>query len=59
MSEKLDPQIQIRIIDLTREWMTQMKPVFPKSRRIEDAIVTRIEIFDKVYKAIVRVVTAE
>ena len=59
MVNNLDPQVQIRIIDLAQEWMAQMKPVFPKSRSIEFAMATRIELFDKLYKAIAKSVTSE
>ena len=59
MADNIDTQVQMQVIDLTKEWMRQMKPVFPKSRNIEDAIATRSDIFDKIYRAIVRTVTSE
>jgi len=57
MAEKLDPQIQLRVIDLAWEFMLQMKPVLPKSRYLEGAMSTRIEVFEKLYKALVKVIT--
>ena len=59
MIDKLDPQVQIRIIDLAREWMLQLKPVFPKSRSLEIAISTRIDTFAKLHRALVNIVTSE
>lgn len=59
MADNLDPQVQMQIIDLAKEWMKQMRPVFPKSRSIEDAIRARTEVFDKVYKAIVKTIISE
>ena len=58
MVEKLDPQLQIRIIDLAREWMLQMKPVLPKSRNIEEATNTRLVIFNEIYAGLVKAITA-
>jgi hypothetical protein len=58
MDEKLDPQLQIHIIDLAREWMLQMKPVLPKSRNIEEATNTRLAIFNEIYAGLVKAITA-
>ena len=59
MAEKLDPQVQVRIMELAREWMLEMRPVFPKSRMLESAIANRIETFARLYKEIVQAVTSE
>ena len=59
MAEKLDPQLQIRIIDLAREWMLQMKPVLPKSRNAEEATTTRLVIFNEIYTGLVKAVTSQ
>ena len=59
MADNLDPQVQLRIIDLAQEWMVQLRPVLPKSRVIDTAIEYRIEVFDKLYKGIVKAVTPE
>ena len=59
MTEKLDPQVQIRIIDLTREWILQMKPVLPKSRNIEEATSTRIVLFNEIYTGLAKTVTSQ
>ena len=58
MTEKLDPQLQIRIIDLAREWMLQMKPVLPKSRNIDEATSTRLMIFNEIYSGLVKTITS-
>ena len=58
MAEKLDPQLQIRIIDLAREWMLQMKPVLPKSRNIDEATNTRLVIFNEIYAGLVKTITS-
>ena len=58
MIEKFDPQLQIRIIDLAREWMLQMKPVLPKSRNIDEATNTKLVIFDEIYAGLVRTIAA-
>ena len=59
MAEKLDPQLQIRIIDLAREWMLQMKPVLPKSRNIDEATSTRLVIFNEIYTGLAKTVNSE
>ena len=58
MTEKLDTQLQIRMIDLAREWMLQMKPVLPKSRNIDEATSTRLVIFNEIYSGLVKTVTS-
>jgi hypothetical protein len=58
MAEKLDPQLQIRIIELAREWMLQMKPVLPKSRNIDGATNTRLVIFNEIYARLVKTIIA-
>ena len=58
MTDKLDPQLQIRIIDLAREWMLQMKPVLPKSRNIDEATNTRLMIFNEIYNGLVKTITS-
>ena len=58
MTDKLDPQLQIRIIDLAREWMLQMKLVLPKSRNIDEATNTRLVIFNEIYAGLVKTITA-
>jgi len=53
----LDPQVQIRIIDLAEEWA---KVAMPRDTGSGEAWFTqKAEIFDKAYKAIVKTVTAE
>jgi len=59
MADNLDTQVQIRIIDLAQEWMVQLRPLLPKSRVMDTAIEYRIEVFDKLYKAIVKTITSE
>jgi len=59
MADNLDTQVQIRIIDLAQEWMVQLRPLLPKSRVMDTAIECRIEVFDKLYKAIVKTITSE
>jgi len=59
MTEKIDPQVQIRIIDLAREWILQMKPILPKSRNIEEATTTRLKIFNEIYTGLARTVTSQ
>jgi len=59
MNEKIDPQVQIRIIDLAREWILQMKPILPKSRNIEEATKTRLVIFDEIYTGLAKTVTSQ
>ena len=58
MVEKLDSQLQIRIIELAREWMLQMKPVLPKSRNIDEATNTRLTIFNEIYNGLVKTITS-
>ena len=59
MTEKIDPQVQIRIIDLAREWIVQMKPILPKSRNIEEATTTRLVIFNEIYTGLAKTVTSQ
>ena len=59
MTEKIDPQVQIRIIDLAREWILQMKPVLPKSRNIDEATSTRLVIFNEIYTGLAKTVTSQ
>ena len=59
MADNLDTQVQIRIIDLAQEWMVQLRSILPKSRVMDTAIEYRIEVFDKLYKAIVKTITSE
>ena len=59
MTEKIDPQVQLRIIDLAREWILQMKPILPKSRNIEEATKTRLAIFDEIYTGLAKTVTSQ
>lgn len=51
----LDPQVQIRIIDLAEKWADYAMPRGLESE--EAALTKRIENFDKAYKAIVKAVT--
>ena len=59
MTERIEPQVQIRMIDLTREWMLQMKPVLPKSRNIDEATSTRLVIFNEIYTGLAKTVTSQ
>ena len=59
MTEKIDPQVQLRIIDLAREWILQMKPILPKSRNIEEATTTRLAIFNEIYTGLAKTVTSQ
>ena len=59
MTEKIDPQVQIRMIDLAREWIVQMKPILPKSRNIEEATTTRLVIFNEIYTGLAKTVTSQ
>jgi len=45
----LDPQVQIRIIELA--WELANKPII-KTRRPDDWIAEKLELFDQVYKAL-------
>lgn len=45
----LDPQVQIRIIELA--WELANKPTI-KTRRPDDWIAEKLELFDQVYKAL-------
>jgi hypothetical protein len=45
----LDPQVQIRIIELA--WELANKPII-KTRRPDDWIAEKVEMFDQVYKAL-------
>jgi len=59
MTETLDSQVQIRIIDLAREWILQMKPILPKSRSIEEATATRLAIFNEIYAGLAKTVASQ
>ena len=59
MAEKLDTQLQIRLIDLAREWMLQIKPILPKSRNIDEATSTRLVIFNEIYTGLVKTITSQ
>ena len=59
MIQRIDPQVQIHIIDLAREWMLQMKPVLPKSRNIEEATRARLVIFKEIYTELAKTVTSQ
>lgn len=57
----LDPQVQIRVMDLAWQWVVETKAI---GRRIpvrtqEAAISERAEMFDVAYKAIARTLSEE
>ena len=54
--DKLDPQVQIRAIDLAEKWSdtTRHEP-----RPSEDTINRQIKLFDKAYEAIVKTVSGK
>ena len=59
MTEKIDPQVQIRMIDLARDWMLQLKPVLPKSRNIDQATAARLVIFNEIYTGLAKTITGQ
>ncbi len=54
--EKLDSQVQIRIIDLAEKWSNETKHMGAAS---EDSINRQDKLFDKAYKAIVKTVSGQ
>jgi len=52
----LDPQVQIRIIDLAEEWS---KIAIPRATPEKEWFTQKAENFDKAYKAILKTVQSE
>jgi len=54
----LDPQVQIRMIDLAWQWAKETLKLPPGPRTRERRIQARAEGFDQAYKAILKTVQA-
>ncbi len=52
--DKLDPQVQIRIIDLAEKWSDAKQTGGNVS---EDSIKRQAKLFDQAYKAIIKTLT--
>ncbi len=57
MVDKIDPQVQIRILDIAEKWADIFMQRDVQST--EAAFNKRIENFDKAYKAITKTVASE
>jgi hypothetical protein len=54
--DKIDPQVQVRIIDLAAKWSDETRDM---GRPSEDTINRQDKLFDKAYKAIVKTVSGQ
>jgi len=52
MAEKLDPQVQIRLIDLAWDIAKIVTPISKPSR--DDIVKEKAERFDQAYKAVIK-----
>lgn len=57
--KELDPQVQIRIIELAWQWVKDTMTLAPSGRTQEQAIEARAKTFDQAYKAILKTVQPE
>lgn len=55
----LDPQVQIRIIELAEKWVELTRDTVPSQAGSETLITRRAERFDQAYKAIIKTVVSE
>lgn len=55
----LDPQVQIRIIDLAAKWLEDTRTITPGGTTQKAGIEKRAEAFDQAYKAILKTVQPE
>ncbi len=52
----LDPQVQIRIIDVAEKWVVDTRESTPSGAGSETLIKRKAERFDQAYKAIIKTV---